>query len=63
MDPFEAFLISLIAAIAQSLAAAITPLLIQQAQQPSTAQDSFTDTALQTRIQNAIKNPASSSAD
>jgi hypothetical protein len=54
----EAFLIALIEAIAQGLAAAIAPLAVQQVQQPSTAQDGYSDAELQAQLKAAIENPA-----
>ena len=57
MTILEQFFIALVEAIAQGLAAAITPLLLQQIQEPSTAQDGYTDAELQSRIKNAIENP------
>jgi hypothetical protein len=57
MDPLEQFLIALVAAIASALAGAIAPVVVQQAQQPSTAQDAYADTDLQTQITHAIENP------
>jgi hypothetical protein len=53
VDPLEQFLIALLAAIA----AAIAPVVVQQVQQPSTAQDGFTDPELQAQITHAIDNP------
>jgi hypothetical protein len=63
MTPLELFLVSLIEAVVQGLATAIAPIIVQQAQQPSTAQDGYSDVQLQSRIKNAIAHPVASAAD
>jgi|GEM_PF-3825897 len=54
MDPLEQFLAALLAAIVQALA----PVLISEAQKPSTASDGFVDPQLQQQILSAINKPS-----
>jgi hypothetical protein len=55
----ESLLVALFGAFAQAFAQAIVPAAIHEIQQPSTAQDGFSDPDLQKRIQDELENPVS----
>jgi hypothetical protein len=55
MNPLEQLLVALAAAIAR----AIVPLILQQIQTPSKAQDGYSDPDLQARLADAVEHPSS----